>query len=1176
MPTDSDRQYLDAAVDARLMSRARADEVIDLAIKYEDLGMSASAQELAVKKEFLTADQAESLARSMTAKIRITGYDIIEKVGAGGMGSVWRAKQTALDRDVAIKILPPSAAGDSAFVETFMREARAVAKLNHENIVQGIDFGESNGLYYFAMEFIDGPTVKELVDGSGMLTEARALDIAEGVCRGLAHAHAAGIVHLDVKPANVILTLGGIAKVVDLGLARGYGKDSVQAGMAVGTPHYMSPEQASGSEHIDLRTDLYSLGTTMYYMLTGRPPFEAEKSSEVMLKHVEAEAVPVREARRDVSAGTSKLIEKLMAKAPGDRPQTAGDVIAEIERIRTGAPPSSQSVRRGDRRGSLGRTPSQGAPVGATIAIVVAVVVIGLIAVALLSSSSAPEGRPVRRRRIDGPAPKVETVKPRENAQPAEKKRMPDLAAMSEEQIRAYIEADPGGEFADAARSRMRLLAESREAAEKAEAEFEKLIAAGRFTDAWTMAAGGETGRISRRDANDKVQAAALARLKALRTRAAKPSSLTAKDIDALLASLGKLDLGSMATLDKMRIETASALKSEVAARERRAEAAYAEFSGGFLESLGKGDRDGARKVARDVLRVRNLSGCHERVRNDVARIAWLEDVAAKALDGVKTLVGQRRTFVQRSGARLAGKVTGVSGGRVTVTVGTRGSAEMSVPLDKLADGELVTLARLAAPDNAEWHRKFCFALLVGGHVGEAEAELALLAKRKEDAAGLDGLLKIVRAGAAEHAASLYWAGIERESSAGRWKEAVALADEFEKKYGATDFARLKAGAIKGIRARAETAKLAGKPLASPDGLLLYCPFDDGKADALIAKGKPAAKVKNIAFTPKGHLNGAVRIKSGGSIAYERPGNMKLAEGTIMLWARGPAPRSLWNSHDATRSLLSCGAGDDRFPFSTSDGRLRLSTKNSDGDTGGVSGGRWLMRKWDDTKWHHAAVCWRVEDEEATMLIYADGIEVGRNGGTDAPSGLDDAILLGLYSRDQMPFDGWMDELYVHDRMLQPEEIRAAARLKPAPERRWQRIFNLFDDDGLNLDNGFDIDDGRLVRDGRGAMQSRKAYSDGEIESPFKITGGSHFFFAVRQGAAGTCSVTYGKSSLVSLADQWHSLRFTMSADKVTATLDGKPAAVSARGNPKSGRIQIGGDGSGLVIREIRYRPLAK
>ncbi|NQT89530.1 serine/threonine protein kinase, partial [bacterium] len=223
----------------------------------------------------------------------IGGYEVLEQLGKGGMGTVFKARQVSMDRLVALKVLPPKLAEDEAYVARFVREARAAAKLTHPNIVQGYDVGEADGTHYFAMELVDGPSVKNLLDRSGTIEEKKALNIAGAVARALEEAQRHGIVHRDIKPDNIMINSRGIVKLADLGLARTTAKvDTVTLdGTAIGTPQYMSPEQVRAEPDLDTRADIYALGATLYHMVTGEFPFDGPTPAAIIAKHI-ADPVP--------------------------------------------------------------------------------------------------------------------------------------------------------------------------------------------------------------------------------------------------------------------------------------------------------------------------------------------------------------------------------------------------------------------------------------------------------------------------------------------------------------------------------------------------------------------------------------------------------------------------------------------------------------------------------------------------------------------------------------------------------------------------------------------------------------------------------------------------------------------------------------------------------------------
>ena len=206
------------------------------------------------------------------------------------MGIVYKARQTSVDRIVAVKILLDALAQNKEFIKRFDREAKIAAKLSHNNIVNAIDAGEVDGHHYFVMEYVEGSTIKDALDKNKVFEEKTALKIVMAVAEALKHAHQRGLIHRDIKPENVILTKDGNVKLADLGLARLTADEKwamSEAGMAIGTPYYISPEQVRGQVDVDIRADIYSLGATLYHMVTGQVPYDGETPTEVMRKHVD-------------------------------------------------------------------------------------------------------------------------------------------------------------------------------------------------------------------------------------------------------------------------------------------------------------------------------------------------------------------------------------------------------------------------------------------------------------------------------------------------------------------------------------------------------------------------------------------------------------------------------------------------------------------------------------------------------------------------------------------------------------------------------------------------------------------------------------------------------------------------------------------------------------------------
>lgn len=268
-------------------------------------------------------------------------FRILAKIGQGGMGSVYRAVHGTLERTVALKVLPPEFSKHAEYVSRFLREARVIATLRHENIINIHDSGEIAGQYYIAMDFIDGGNLLQLADARTKVSEADGLRFMLQAARGLGAAHAKGLIHRDIKPENLLVGSDGIIRIVDFGLVADHdtstGTQLTQAGTCLGTPMYMSPEQADG-EHTDARSDLYSLGATFFRVFTGRPPFIAPSVMNTLYKQKFERPPDPKEFRPELSQGTNDLLLHLLAKPRENRPPNARALAAMIEEVMAGRP----------------------------------------------------------------------------------------------------------------------------------------------------------------------------------------------------------------------------------------------------------------------------------------------------------------------------------------------------------------------------------------------------------------------------------------------------------------------------------------------------------------------------------------------------------------------------------------------------------------------------------------------------------------------------------------------------------------------------------------------------------------------------------------------------------------------------------------------------------------------
>ncbi len=298
-----------------------------------------SLLEIMVEARVLTRSQMVRLMQESgetTKKFQIPGYQVMSKIGKGSMGVVYKAKQISVDRVVAIKILLDTLAQNKEFIKRFEREAKIAARLSHNNVVNAIDAGEVDGHYFFVMEYVEGPTIKDYLDKNKTFEEKEALRIVMAVAEALKHAHSRGLIHRDIKPENVILTKDGNVKLADLGLARITDDEKwglSEAGMAIGTPYYISPEQVRGQTNIDIRADIYSLGATLYHMVTGRVPYGGETPTEVMRKHVDPNIafVPPDHLNTNLSGGLGMVVETMMAKNREHRYHSPDDLILDLK-----------------------------------------------------------------------------------------------------------------------------------------------------------------------------------------------------------------------------------------------------------------------------------------------------------------------------------------------------------------------------------------------------------------------------------------------------------------------------------------------------------------------------------------------------------------------------------------------------------------------------------------------------------------------------------------------------------------------------------------------------------------------------------------------------------------------------------------------------------------------------
>ena len=346
---------------------ATPEELAECRAELKRAGQAYSLGELMVQKGVLTPRQLERVKKSLE-EIRpaqqIPGYQILGRLGAGAMATVYKARQLSLDRMVAIKILSERYSKNPEYVERFYKEGQAAAKLNHPNIVQAIDVGEAGGHYYFVMEYVEGHTLYDELASGKVFSEAEALRYILQVARALAHAHERGLIHRDVKPKNIMLTQDGVAKLADMGLARLAADEQAaqaEAGKAYGTPYYISPEQVRGEVNIDFRADIYSLGATLYHLVTGRVPFEGPTPAAVMTKHLKEPLIPPDHINTSLSMGLGEVVEVMMAKRRENRYPSTKNLLLDLEAVAAGeSPPQVHKALNADTLSALAKGEQKG------------------------------------------------------------------------------------------------------------------------------------------------------------------------------------------------------------------------------------------------------------------------------------------------------------------------------------------------------------------------------------------------------------------------------------------------------------------------------------------------------------------------------------------------------------------------------------------------------------------------------------------------------------------------------------------------------------------------------------------------------------------------------------------------------------------------------------------------
>ena len=714
----SDTDFARTATALKLVTPPQANECLQHFAQMRKQGQRGSLADVFVQKGYLTREQVAAVAKA-ASQPRITHigrFQLLAKVGQGGMGTVYKARQESLDKIVALKVLAPGLAKQKDFVERFIREAQSAGRLNHPNIALGIDAGEADGYYFFAMEFVEGDTVKALLQRDGPMPEQRALEIAGAMADALGHAAEHNIVHRDIKPGNILLAADGTPKLVDLGLAKEIRTDQsiTQAGIPVGTPYYISPEQVRGQQQVDIRADIYALGGTLCHMVTGHVPYEGPTAAVVMTRHLNDPIPDPREHTPGLSDATVAIIQHCMAKDPDARYRTPAELRADIDAALAGKPlphaklhraPGRVAERIAERRAQQAARQrtlliAGGAGAGVlALAIIVAVIVAS-------RGGGGPDPKPttqvvIRPRTKLAPKPRTRT-KPRtkvrvEGPKPdAVLKELVALAAEDEDpeaienRFQEFVLKYAGTAAAGQAKTRLAEL----KARWKAEDDFKTLIQEhlreGRFAAALAAAANPPVKAESARARDllaglaQDARRAATEHVSAQKTRGEeliRQSSLD--EARELYRQLAKLGLDDATAASRAALQQIADL--EIARTRREAQRLLAARVAEAAEHVKAGRLDAAQALFAPEKAAANaaLTAHFQDARSDLARIRKLFDAVEAKL---RALAGESGRALIRGIARPIAKV---EDGIVHTTIGSRKeqfpiAALLAVDLERL------------------------------------------------------------------------------------------------------------------------------------------------------------------------------------------------------------------------------------------------------------------------------------------------------------------------------------------------------------------------------------------------------------------------------------------------------------------------------------------------------------
>jgi len=824
MPAEIDRKLIELILERRMATRQQITECL---MERPVDGTGDIADEL-VERGVITPVQAEHVRGSATDEMavalpEIEGYEILEKIGSGAMGVVYKGRQLSMNRPVAIKVLPASLTQDTKFVERFISEARTAGRLNHPNIVQGIDVGKTAvGSYYFIMELIEGETVQDILECNGRIPEEKALRIVRDIALALSHASSNGLIHRDVKPENIIVSKAGTAKLADLGLAAPVDQVGRDTRQVVGTPYYIAPEIVRGDRDIDVRADIYSLGATFFHMVTGTLPFNGSSASVVMTKHL-SETFPLPQQRESsVTPATSRMIAKMTARNKSERYPSPTELVTDIDQIISGEIPGAVvRTHKPSRAGTAKRVPAKRRTSGAPVAAVVGVIIIGSLLAALvgyIAITQSPrenggmtiveEPDPVK------PGPGETTAALAAKALAAARKHREDhpgdiVGAQTAFRAVLRYKGTPAATDAQAELNRLSRLRRKRRAKAAGQAfagvkkEAETLLSAGKFAEATeayknfirrfpgTSTAGEAEGAIQAviAKAKQKFEAEHL-RAQAL-MKQQKPQDAISVYRSVMEWGLEEVTELALAEVNKIERIVREQRAAQAARRERAVKQARARFDAA-LKLRKYADAAAAMKAALKEFPDHEQAACAALV-NDMHRLA--------ALHGrIVQRIGQKLGQINFSAKGAVGKITKVTADRLEVDAGR---VKIGVKWAEIASRLYCRLVRdLTEKQNGP--ELLDLALL---HAWEGDPRSAELCLREAKAAGADVTHTAARLMAIERRTeneegNRRLAAIRNAIKQGKYADAVREIDNLEKVMAKTQFLKKNSALVRSFRAK--------------------------------------------------------------------------------------------------------------------------------------------------------------------------------------------------------------------------------------------------------------------------------------------------------------------------------------------------------------------------------------